>query len=436
MKKDPFQLTIDECIEIKRKTKLLRFPVDQIKPNSWNINKMSEEEFEKLKESIRITNGRFLEENPIRIYEDNREYIIIDGEHRWRACKELEFKTIPAIVELEFDISKAIDSSVIASMNRGKEDYFKFSKLLNDLYIDKNGKKKCTQQDLANRFGVSLDLIKKVRPIHLRLKNYFDRKSALRHFFGNRHLINLSRVKNDFLREKLIDYSIKERLTSDKIGFQERKCNRLYDWLSNELKEGDKIRDFLEFIYNSIFDYIKEIKKDKSRNLKELKEKINQFIIKPEKQEIILSYTEKFSIHSRSANTYRINYKKRKGTIKGWYSRNPEENYWQTEISESASLMSWDFFNEYYKNSINCFWCGKRIEKYEHYVPHHGGKYADIKWDHLWFIFMGIEQKVFPAHKTQYCHQKGSEKNWKKKKEDIVMITREQLEREILGIKK
>jgi len=42
----------------------------------------------------------------------------------------------------------------------------------------------------------------KLDNVHLRLKNYFDEKTALTQFFENEYLINFSRVKNDFCESK------------------------------------------------------------------------------------------------------------------------------------------------------------------------------------------------------------------------------------------
>lgn len=41
-------------------------------PNLWNVNQLTDEGFEDLKESIRITKGKYLRENPIKVRENNR----------------------------------------------------------------------------------------------------------------------------------------------------------------------------------------------------------------------------------------------------------------------------------------------------------------------------------------------------------------------------
>lgn len=68
--------------------------VEKVRPNEYNPNRMSPALFDKLVEDIK-NNGVL---NPIHVVERNGEYIIIDGEHRYRAVKLLGFKTIDAFV--------------------------------------------------------------------------------------------------------------------------------------------------------------------------------------------------------------------------------------------------------------------------------------------------------------------------------------------------
>lgn len=66
-------------------------PIDSIAPNPWNPNKESKVVYESIKETIKqkgfigtITTRQYLGCNQI-----------INGEHRWRACKELGWKEVP-----------------------------------------------------------------------------------------------------------------------------------------------------------------------------------------------------------------------------------------------------------------------------------------------------------------------------------------------------
>ena len=95
------------------------YPIEQIYRNSWNVNSMTPKKFESLKESIRETKGEFLKYNPILIRElEKDKYEIVDGEHRYKACMELGFTHIPAIVEPDVDLEKAKEMNVIYNQNR------------------------------------------------------------------------------------------------------------------------------------------------------------------------------------------------------------------------------------------------------------------------------------------------------------------------------
>lgn len=64
--------------------------IDHCMPNKWNPNAMTPKAFENLKASIKLRGfQRF-----ITVREVAGMYEIMDGEHRWKACKELGFKTI------------------------------------------------------------------------------------------------------------------------------------------------------------------------------------------------------------------------------------------------------------------------------------------------------------------------------------------------------
>ena len=79
--------------------KVLELPVEQIKPNGWNVNRVPPEIFAKLREYVRKIG--FLE--PIVVRPVNAgHYEIVGGEHRWRIAKELGYESVPAaIIELD-----------------------------------------------------------------------------------------------------------------------------------------------------------------------------------------------------------------------------------------------------------------------------------------------------------------------------------------------
>lgn len=70
-------------------TKIIKVPIDEVRPNSWNPKAKNTPEYFKVKESIKVNGLRgFI---PVR---DNDGYEIIDGQQRWTSAKELGFTHI------------------------------------------------------------------------------------------------------------------------------------------------------------------------------------------------------------------------------------------------------------------------------------------------------------------------------------------------------
>lgn len=396
--KTTFRTILDYAV-VKRS----KYPIDLIEPNDYNVNSMSQEEFQQLKESIRTTNGRYLRNNPIKIWwnETKQKYIIIDGEHRWRACKELGFETIPAEIEEDVDFNKAKELTVVLSKNRGQIDHFKLSKLLNEEYRDENGKPKCTQQELADRFGLSgKKEVSNILNIYPRLKIFFEKSLAMPDF-SNRQLESLSRCKNDLLREKLIEQTIKKEWASKEIRKQATKFNKLSKFLEKEIMTPKERKCILDvFSGTSLFEL----------NFEALWEKIFRFIIENGRKDVIIKYLRKFSKHSEFAKSYKKRYIERNNNIwSGWYNEySSNTNEWN-----AAKLMIWDFFNEYYHEKVYCWRCKELITQITDFRSHH----EPYEWDHLWFAFLDGDQKIYPLHDK--CHEPGYSKDWNKNKEDL-----------------
>ncbi|MEW8403717.1 MAG: ParB/RepB/Spo0J family partition protein [Candidatus Thiodiazotropha taylori] len=76
--------------------KLLQIPPDNIKPNPDNPRLIfRQEEMDVLMMSI----ARHGVQVPITVYRDRNNYVLLDGERRWRCSKKLNLKTIPALVQ-------------------------------------------------------------------------------------------------------------------------------------------------------------------------------------------------------------------------------------------------------------------------------------------------------------------------------------------------
>lgn len=103
--------------------------IDLLKPNTWNPNKQSDFMFQKEKASIQ----EFDFIDPVTVRELNGELEIVDGEHRWKAAKQLGRKTI-LIVNLGV-ISKAQAQTLTDVMNnlRGRYDPYRQARLIQEV---------------------------------------------------------------------------------------------------------------------------------------------------------------------------------------------------------------------------------------------------------------------------------------------------------------
>lgn len=111
-------------------TTRLEVDIELVYPNSWNPNLQSEKMFEEAKRSI--TNFGFVDPVFVREYGDGT-YQIIDGEHRWKACKELGYTKL--IIESYGVVDEAVAKILTMNMNkiRGEHDIMKEAALYKSL---------------------------------------------------------------------------------------------------------------------------------------------------------------------------------------------------------------------------------------------------------------------------------------------------------------
>jgi len=78
--------------------KLAIIPTDRVRPNPDNPRlNFRQGELEDLQESIR----RYGIQVPIAVFKSGSEYILIDGERRWRCASKLNLKEVPALIQKE-----------------------------------------------------------------------------------------------------------------------------------------------------------------------------------------------------------------------------------------------------------------------------------------------------------------------------------------------
>lgn len=100
--------------------------VTSIEPNAYNPNRQSEKDFELLKRSM--TEDGFTQ--PVIVQRKTRQ--IVDGEHRWRAARELGYTQIP-VVFVDMTPEQMRISTLRHNRARGSEDYELSAALLRDL---------------------------------------------------------------------------------------------------------------------------------------------------------------------------------------------------------------------------------------------------------------------------------------------------------------
>lgn len=100
-------------------------PIEAIQPNSYNPNRQNPHDFELLK--LSMTEDGFTQ--PIICLNDGT---IVDGEHRWRAARELNLKEVP-VVRVNMSEVQAKIATLRHNRARGSEDYELSGQVLRDL---------------------------------------------------------------------------------------------------------------------------------------------------------------------------------------------------------------------------------------------------------------------------------------------------------------
>jgi ParB-like chromosome segregation protein Spo0J len=108
----------------------LSIPVDRLRANSWNPNKMDEAMYAKELKSIE----RFGFVDPVTVREVGmHDYEIIDGEHRVKAARELGMTEVPCHNLGLLDDDTARELTIVLNETRGTSDRERLSELLKDL---------------------------------------------------------------------------------------------------------------------------------------------------------------------------------------------------------------------------------------------------------------------------------------------------------------
>lgn len=123
----------------------VKIPMDKIVVNEWNPNVQKDAVFNALVENIREIG--MVEPLMVMPADENGNYKLISGEHRFEACRVLGFDEIDAYVMEDFDEDMAKFQLVRMNVLRGSLDPVKFTKLFDEM-ADKYGKE-LTKQMMA-----------------------------------------------------------------------------------------------------------------------------------------------------------------------------------------------------------------------------------------------------------------------------------------------
>lgn len=122
--------------------------IETLKPNEYNPNIMTDEQFQSVVSDIK-ENG-FVGQ-PIIITKDN---VIIDGEHRWRAAKFLNYEKVPVVRFNPKDEDHQKMLTIGWNAKRGEFNPLKLAKLIQDL------NQKYTLEELSAKLGFSASDLK------------------------------------------------------------------------------------------------------------------------------------------------------------------------------------------------------------------------------------------------------------------------------------
>jgi ParB/RepB/Spo0J family partition protein len=135
--------------------------VELLQPNKWNPNVMGDVEYQALRQDMQIGGPQSIDPvlaSPWSCFylgaKVNESYVIVDGEHRWRAAQELGWKEILCEVrEITEDDAKAI--CYRRNRERGNIDPFKEAALFNSELDRKRSQKQIADKYLVDPSTVS-----------------------------------------------------------------------------------------------------------------------------------------------------------------------------------------------------------------------------------------------------------------------------------------
>lgn len=109
--------------------KFVSVDVGLLRPNTWNTNKVSPANMDKLKNSM-LRLGSF---KPVIVRDMGDWFQILGGEHRWQAAVELGWKTVPVANLGSISTVDAQQITVLDNERYGEDDALEFQRLLEEI---------------------------------------------------------------------------------------------------------------------------------------------------------------------------------------------------------------------------------------------------------------------------------------------------------------
>ncbi|MFW6030692.1 MAG: IbrB-like domain-containing protein [Halanaerobiales bacterium] len=133
-------------------------PLDKVKANDYNPNKVAGPEMKLLKHSIEEDGYT---QPIVTIYDKEQDlYIVVDGFHRYRCAKEFfKLEEVP-IVEIEKDIKNRMASTIRHNRARGTHQIKDMSVIVADLF-----QMGWSDEDICNHLGMDLDEVLRLKQI-------------------------------------------------------------------------------------------------------------------------------------------------------------------------------------------------------------------------------------------------------------------------------
>jgi hypothetical protein len=130
--------------------KVVLAPLESVKPNTWNPNRMTEFQVESTRAGL-LSEG-WLAAYALLVWgtdeKGKTQNIIIDGEHRWRIARDLGFPEGPMVFLEGVSARRAKEMTIEFDSKRGKFDNIALRELIADIGVD---------DGLSFRLGIDAD---------------------------------------------------------------------------------------------------------------------------------------------------------------------------------------------------------------------------------------------------------------------------------------